>query len=294
MNYLYKLLDETTQRELVEHNRISLSRPFFEFKSEGKGISIFRNIKDLIDNASNPDEITPTKKILSKVKVWIDDYYHSLPDDIRKNYSYDYDIDDDLLIAMTIYCQSYCGYFTKVNLQNKETREEYLLQNKRLSFNKSAYVKIPVESNMLDQLFWISRNDDYTFNYSNDQSDNIFVDGIKASLHIHKVEHAPTGELTNPFVAFNGKDNRCISSLLKYLNEDYRHQDEERIVLRIPSYKPMESTTGFFNLYNTKQYHSVEEHVFYILASTYRQAKNYPRFIYLRINDYECYEINHQ
>ncbi len=70
MNYLYKLLDETTQRELVEHNRISLSRPFFEFKSEGKGISIFRNIKDLIDNASNPDEITPTKKILSKVKVW--------------------------------------------------------------------------------------------------------------------------------------------------------------------------------------------------------------------------------
>lgn len=145
MDYLYKLLDETTKRELVNNRRISLSRPFFEFKSEGKGVAVFREIEKMIESGVELESIIPTQKVIEKISTWVKDYYNSLPENIRKTYSYNYDISRDLLIAMTIYCQTYCGYFTGDDLFDKEIRKKYLLSNSRVVRDKCAYVRIPKE-----------------------------------------------------------------------------------------------------------------------------------------------------
>ena len=61
---------------------------------------------------------------------------NSLSPELRNEYNH-YGIKSDLQIAMTIFFQTYCGYFTSTNLEDALTRKKYIEDNKQLCYGKN-------------------------------------------------------------------------------------------------------------------------------------------------------------
>ena len=244
MNYIYKLLDQKTTELLENDNLISLSRPFFAFKSESKGFKVFQTVFDRLKDNSNLDLLNNDEQLIKDTAEWICSYYDSLPEDLKNEYS-PHDINSDLRILMTIFFQTYCGYFTRQNLDNETTRKKYTEENRSLCQGKNKYVKLSIEENDLDKFFWITYNNKYHFKCDACQESSDSSDNIRGVLHVHDVRYSTSEKLKQPFNSFNRIDDRRISSLLKYVNEHYCSQDEIRLMFRIPSYKPNESVVAF-------------------------------------------------
>ena len=285
MSYIYKLLDEKTAEILNKDSLISLSRPFLAFKSEGKGFKVFRTMFERLNENSDSESLHKDKQLLKEARDWICGYYDSLSPELRNEYNH-YGIKSDLQIAMTIFFQTYCGYFTSTNLEDALTRKKYIEDNKQLCYGKNKYVKLSVEVNKLNNLFWTS-NKDYHFKCDTRQDDDSINGVIKGTLHIHKIEYSTPSKLKQPFATFNGSDDRQVSSLLKYVNEYYSLQNETRLMFRIPSYRPNESVVGFNCYYPAIHFESFEQQMVYLIKSICLEALKYPEYVYLEIHDFE-------
>lgn len=290
MSYIYKLLDEKTAEILNKDNLISLSRPFFVFKSEGKGFKVFRTMLERLNEDTMMKSLHTDKQLLKETREWIYGYYNSLSTDLKNEYD-NYGLKSDLQIAMTIYFQTYCGYFTSQNLDDESVRKEYIENNKSLCHGKDQYVKLPIEENNLNKLFWTSNNSDYHFKCDTQQKDLDAFGSIRGTLHIHEIEYSDTKKLKQPFNAFNGMDNRRISSLLKYVNDQYFSQNEKRLMFRIPSYRPNESVVGFNCYYPSFHFGSFEQQMVYVIGSICLEAIKYPDYVYLTINNFEIKDL---
>lgn len=290
MEYIYKLLDDKTTDILQKEKSISLSRPFLAFKSEGRGFKVFRTMMDRLKESSNLELLYTDKQLLKETHNWICGYYDSLPLDLKDEYDY-YGIKSDLQIAMTIYFQTYCGYFTSQDLGDESTREKYIENNKSLFHGKDKYVKLSIEENNLNKLFWTSNNSDYNFICDVQQEDIVTFGSIRGTLHIHEIEYSATKDLKKPFIAFNGTDNRRISSLLNYVNDKYFFQNEKRLMFRIPSYRANESVVGFNCCYPSFHFESFEQQMICLIGSICLEAIKYPDYVYLTINNYEIKDL---
>ena len=171
-------------------------------------------------------------------------------------------------------------------MEDELIRKKYIEDNKQLCYGKDKYVKLSVEGNKLNNLFWTS-NKDYHFKCDTRQDADSFNGGIKGTLHMHRIEYSTPLELKQPFVAFNWSDDRRISYLLKYVNEYYSLQNETRVMLRIPSYRPNESVVGFNCYYPAIRFESFEQQMVYLIKSICLEAIKYPEYVYLEIHDYE-------
>ena len=291
MKYVYKLLDETTLDLLDNKNVISFSRPFCHFKSEGKGFKVFRSMINRLNESASNSLLHTDKKLLNSTREWIDGYYDSLSSNIREEYS-DSDIKSDLQIAMTIYFQIYCGYFTAENLDDESARNSFIKNNYKLYYNKVKYARIPITENSLDRIYWVSNKDEiYCFSCDSQQKDIESPECIRGSLHIHKVEYSNTQYLKHPYAVFNNTGNRRISSLLMYVDDEYCDQNEIRLMFRIPSYRPNQTVLGFNCQYPSICFNSLEEKMVYTISGICSEAKKYPQYVYLRINKYDIFDL---
>ena len=291
MEYIYKLLDETTLDLLDNRNIISFSRPFYHFKSEGKGFKVFRTMINRLNESALTALLHTDEKLLNETREWIKGYYDSLPPNIREEYS-SLDIKSDLQIAMTVYFQTYCGYFTAVNLDDESVRKDFIKNNDRLCQNKVKYARIPIVENSLDRIYWVSNNDNlYHFKCDSQQKDIESFGCIRGSLHIHEVEYSDSQFLKHPYAVFNDIGNRRISSLLMYVDDKYCYQNEIRLMFRIPSYRPNESVVGFNCRYPSIIFNSLEEQMVYTISCICSEAKLYPNYVYLSIDKYDIFDL---
>ena len=93
--------------------------------------------------------------MLLKIKEWHTVYFDSLPEEKKASYD-QYSVLSDLRILMCTYFQTYCGYFTYADFDCPKTRNHYFYSNKDFieKYNKKAYIKINIQQNELDNIYW--------------------------------------------------------------------------------------------------------------------------------------------
>lgn len=298
---IYKLIDDDVRNDIISKNAISLTRPLLNFgPPEGLVLEFFRDIMKLTKECDGYSNITPTKDILSKIKNWYEGYYYSLGDD---SYSL-CDIYTDLQIIMTIYFQTYCGYFTKQNLFDKKTLDKYLKDNKCFAtkFNKKYILKtvINVEENNVYSKEWeLKKNDKNNvpseYKFFDEKNPSPFNNNIIAYVNATRVEYMPNDfSFCDLFDIFNTIDKRKISTFFKYLDADYSSQQEIRLITYLPSYRYNSITTACPNLFIFNEEEQLETKLFYYAVSVYDYIKrNFPERIYLDIEGkYEIKDID--
>lgn len=282
MKYIYKLIDKATYEILKDKSAISLSRPIMTaFKSEAKGFKLFRQMLDMNLENISIEELCSDKDLRINVLEWIKGYKESLSDELKKEYSCEY-IKSDLEIAMSEYFRTYCGYFSYKNLEDKTTYKKFIMKYPGLSNGKDFCIKIPTESNHLDAYAtsWKESGEEkYVYEFHKkieSEEDSYFEDAV---LHIHGVKYVDSYRLKMPFKDFNQNDDRRISSLLKYLDEKYSDQAENRLMLWIPRREVYDSIPFYSD--------SFVEMMINVVRNLCLEAQKYPEFIYLKIEEFD-------
>lgn len=296
--YIYKLVDETTKNELQNNKRISLSRPFVEFGSERKGFAAIEAIIKMVDKyPSNIKSITPSPQCIKLIEKMREDYIASLPPKISSEYTNNFShIISDFRIIITRYFHIYCGYFTDVNLDDPILLDEYRNANKGIAKGKCGYMKIPFEDNNLYGS-WSTDMLEHAFTYDETlQNDNNSSAKIKGRIFWEPIQYVDSVQLSDPFSKFNGEDDRCMLSFIKYLKLQYGEQDERRLLFSLSSINPGESINVFSvkTDFDKSAGLSIDECLFYHFVNIYIQSKFYPRYLYLHIDnfEYKAFQIN--
>ena len=300
---IYKLISEDVKKDIVQYNSISLSRPLLKFgPPEGTVLEFFRDIAKLVEECDNYLNVLPTNDILAKLKKWYEGYYFSLNDD-----SYEMcDVYTDLQIIMTVYFQTYCGYFTCQNLFDEKILEKYISDNYDFvkKFNKKYILKVDIDINeqSVEAAEWELKKTGkeykppkYTFFES--ENPKPFNNNIIAYINAHRVEYMPDNySFCDLFEIFNSFGKRRMSAFFKYLDGDYSSQQEMRIITYIPSSCYNSMITACNNLFHSQVDEPLEIKLFKYAVSVYIYAKNnFPDFIYLdvkkrfEIKPIDCY-----
>lgn len=298
MSSIYRLVDEKEKFDIQKNNRLALSRPLFKYgEPEGLLMDFFRDINKLINDCKDILEIEPTEALLNKIKKWYTFYYDSFPDNIKPIYDDSYNLLSDLRILMCGYFQTYCGYFTYANLDCKETRNQYFTSNCKFisKTKKTAYLKIDIEANKLDSIYWeyspAKGREDFVFFPSCTERE--FKNNILAFLHLHDIQY-----LSNNFSAlqifqnYNCEEKRNSSSWFKFTKKYLESQMEKRLIFYLPSFKTNSLRVACDNIFTNIEYVSLEESLFYYAVSTLKYAKeNFPEWVYLKAKNFEIIDI---
>ncbi len=291
MDYLFKLIDDNEKNDIEKTKTISLSRPLLEFGlPEGLIIDFFRSIHSLLKPLKNYEMITPSQEILNRITEWYTTYLDTF-NEVYKIKLSESEVLTELKIFICIYFQTYCGYYTYEHLNDKQILSDYLHNNKAFirKSNKKWILQIPVAANCIDRIPWEYRletdkkTDRYIFN-SNDNA-KLFDNNIVASLHAHNVEYLDNRTaLRELFLIYN--KTRSSATWFKYSKEYLEPQKESRLIFHLPSYKINSSRVACDSLFS-KRYNSLAEALFYYSVSVAKDSMdNFPRFVFLRINDY--------
>lgn len=299
MSNIYRLVNEKEKIDIQKNGRLSLSRPLLKYgEPEGLLLDFFRDINKLIQVQSKDIlEIKPTENLLNKIKQWYIFYYESFPNEIKLIYNDPYNLLSDLRILMCAYFKTYCGYFTHVNLDSEKIRSNYFSSNEKFisKTKKTAYVKIDVESNELNNIYWecspASDQADFIFNPSSYQRK--FKNNILASLHLHDIQYLDNNfSALQIFQKFNLEEKRDSSCWFKFTKKYLNSQQEKRLIFYLPSHKINSSILAYNNTFSNTGYTSLEESLFYYALSTMLYAKNnFPEYVYLKINNFEIFDI---
>ena len=299
MSTIYRLVDENEKNDIQKNHRLSLSRPLLKYgEPEGLLLDFFRDINNLIQVQSMDIlEIKPTNILLNKIKQWYTFYYDSFPNEIKFIYDDPYNLLSDLRILMCGYFKTYCGYFTHVNLDSEELRSDYFSSNQKFicKTKKTAYVKINIEANELNNIYWecshINDQADFIFNPSSYQRK--FKNNILASLHLHDIQYL-NNNLTalQIFKKFNFEEKRSSSCWFKFTKQYLNSQQEKRLIFYLPSHKINTSILACDNIFSNVKCSSLEESLFYYALSTMLYARNnFPEYVYLKINNFQIFAI---
>lgn len=289
--YIYKLVDETTKNELQNNKRISLSRPFVEFGSERKGFAAIEDIIKLVDRYSdNIESIKPTSQCINQIMRMRENYISSFTPKTSSDYTNNPSfLFSDFRIILTRYFHIYCGYFTNINLDDPARLANYRAANKEISGKKCGYVKIPVEENGLDGA-WSTDMIEHPFTCdAKSPKNDVSNSRIQGRVFLEQIQYADSTRLSDPFSKFNGEDDRCMLSFLKYLKQKYKKQGERRLLFSLSSINPGETINAFPRTidFENSADHSIDSWLFYYLVDIYVQSKDYPRFLYLHIDTFE-------
>lgn len=288
---IYKLISEEVMKDITQNNSIALSRPLLKFgPPEGTVLEFFRDIAKLVDECDNYLNVLPTDDILAKLKAWYEGYYYSLNDDSYKMC----DVYTDLQIIMTVYFQTYCGYFTCQNLFDEKILKKYISDNRDFvkKYNKKFILKVDIDikEHSVEATEWELKKtgkehqpSKYTFFES--EKPEPFNNNIIAYINAHRIEYMPGDySFCDLFEIFNSFGKRRMSAFFKYLDGDYSSQQEMRIITYIPSSRYNTMTTACDNLFPSKLDDSLERKLFKYAVSVYIYAKsNFPEYIYLDV-----------
>ncbi len=78
-------------------------------------------------------------------------------------------------------------------------------------------------------------------------------------------------------------------SFTKYLKLQYEEQNERRLLFSLSSINPGESINAFLEKidFGKNAALSIDECLFYHFVNIYTQSKDYPRYLYLHIDNFE-------
>lgn len=281
---LYKLIESHLADNFGSKKRISLSRPLNEFGvPEGLAFDFFRKINEV---AKCTDSfITPPENILLRIKEWCASYFES-------TYPQGYcpqNVKSELFNILTVYFQTYCGYFTYDNLFDKKTLVEYLKLN-------SGFVEKYKKTYVLQAEF----PDDDSIWKLNCQFDEWIFEKVKEKqfgligyLRNKKVVYLENNiKDKDIFDLFNNIDDRRASSLFKYTKKYLENQHEQRIIFNLPSYHAGESRIAH-NYPHEHKFSSLEEEIFFYCLEVARDAiKNSKKYLYLKIDNLNIRKID--
>lgn len=277
MTFLYKLLDETTTK-LAKNGLISLSRPIFEFKNtEGKIIDFVKEINKKYKKSVLNAEPSPAD--FKEIKVWIEQYKSSYGPDWR-----DEDLKSEIMIFFATYMQTYCGYFTAINLFDPNNLKSFLKEN-RLR-NKVSVLKI--DCSPLNKInHWQTNDLNKPFRLFSGASN--YLQGYNGFSEIKEVTYNQKFTCLSELLSeFNSKGFRTFCDRFIYLPTQFDWQSEIRLFLRLRSLRKNSSTLACPHAYckfDNNETISNEELVYYNVIDAIHYYRNSPKYLQLDIGD---------
>ena len=272
MGNIYKLVD-VIELNNAKNNVISFSRPSFEFKgSEGSILKFSKRIyKKYVKQGLN---IKPSAKDLEDIRKWSDIFRQTYNDQID-----DYDMITDSKIMFCLYMQSYCAYFTNVNLFDNDNRNNYLSKSKLK--NKIAVIKINEEK--LQHLHWRSKV--VKGPYLKFEGDENHLLDFNCYLHRCNIKYLPNyNDYETLLKRYNSK-TRYLHTWFDLLSEEFLWQQEERLIITLNSFEKNASRLGCDKVYNRTNSNSLEEKIYCNLIDAFYYGLNGPKYIDLQLDD---------
>lgn len=241
---LYRSIDEKELEDIKKNNRIRFENPFWNFKSEGKIVNIFRLIEDfynekLINIKYGNDEerivrifeecnsYDNKEKIKKRIKDWVNSYRES--DYQIKKYEnkdiYWYNIFTELSQVVYLFFTNYCKSFSRIN-------KEVKIGDKI----NSAILEIDVDFNESSILRCIDdKCNEYNLNKILDGKTYELVKNNESS-NIAYIRHYPINykDTYNYDTVFEElAKTRCLIELLNIVSSNYEEQEEERAFINL-------------------------------------------------------------
>ena len=277
MGYIYKLVDETELR-LAQEGFLSLSRPIFSFK--GSEDYFIKFAKDIYERYQKEGlTIVPKEKDLKEIRKSIEAYQFVFQD-IR-----DEDLRTDFMIIFCRIMSTYCGYFTKSNLDDPAVLDDY---RKRSHLkDKIAYIRIDDETCLPTK--WKCGND--TFAFEQNPNENPWsMQGYKGYLSLKNVEYSEKyNDYTTLLTAFKNDPDRSSRTWFTILKGAFSWQEEARIIFRLGSLEPNSRITGSPDAYSRKlKKPNLETQIFAKIVDAINYASKGPTYIYLIIDPHSA------
>lgn len=272
MGYLYKLVDEK-EIKLAKEGKISLSHPIFEFKgSEGKFINFAKRIYDKYKVKGL--NIKPSPADLQEIKEWIDLYKSTFGDGFK---------DEDIVSeSMIIFCgimQGFCGYFTTINLFEKNNLRSFLEKNKLK--NKTSILRL--DDSIFKYHHWRTSDLKEAFSpFKGDSNDLQEYNGFTHPIDI--IYNAHYDDYKELLKIYNKDEIRYAHNWFNNLSKEYEWQQEKRIIFLVRSLEKNSFRTGCNRVYNYgKVIESYQELVYCKLVDAIDYCQKGPRFVYLNV-----------
>ena len=273
MGYLYKLIDETEFGFSKEGN-ISLSHPIFEFKgSEGRFINFAKRIYDKY--ARWGLQVKPSQTDIKDITDWITIFKNTC----STNYT-DKDIISD---AMVIFCgiiQGFCGYFTTIDLFDKENLISYL---EKSGFPNKKYV-LKLNKAVFRDHHWRTENLNKPFtSFHGDPNDLHHYNGFTHPTDI--VYNANFKDYNELLKIYNGDKLRSAHNWFNNLSKEFEWQREKRIIFLLRSLDGNGSRIACTDVYGGQgRTTTCAESVYNRMVDAIDYCKNKsPRYIYLNV-----------
>lgn len=272
MGFLYKLIDEK-ELGFAKDGKISFSHPIFAFtNSEGNFIKFAKSIyKEYIKQGL---QVKPRDEDLKEITEWINTYKATYGDDFK-----DQDIISESMIIFCGIMQGYCGYFTTIDLFDKEELTSYLTKNK---LKDKEYV-LKLDESVFVNNHWRTSNLDEPFKPFYGNSDDL-KDFNGFSHPIDIVYNANYDEYKELLKIYNSDELRHTHNWFNNLSQEFEWQKEKRIIFLLRSLEKNSSRIGCDRVY---QYHEKNEDYVKQVYCNIIDAIDYchkgPRYISLKV-----------
>ena len=272
MGFLYKLIDEK-ELEFAKDGKISFSHPIFEFKgSEGKFINFAKRIHDKY--LEQGLKIKPSSTDIDEIADWIKIY--------KATYGREFQDKDIISESMIIFCgimQGYCGYFTTVDLFDKEQLTSYLSKNK---LREKKYV-LKLDESVFENNHWRTNDLDEGFiPWGGDSNDLREFNGFTHPIDI--VYNANYDDYNELLKIYNSDELRHAHKWFNNLSQKFEWQKEKRIIFLLRSLEKNSSRIGCDSVYQCHE--KVEDYVKQVYCNIV-DAIDYchkgPKYIYLKV-----------
>lgn len=272
MGHIYKLIGEK-ELQYAQDGMISLSHPVFEFKgTEGKFINFAKRIYDR--HLKNGLEIKPTETDIQEITQWFNVFKATYPTKVE-----DKDIISESMIVFCGIVQGFCGYFSKINLFDKEQLICFLEKNK---LRDKKYV-LELDDSVFENHHW--RTDDLNKPFTpfhGDSNDFYDYNGFTHPTDIvYNANYDDYGELLK---IYNGDEIRSSHNWFNNLSKEFEWQKEERIIFLLQSLEKNCSRIACKNVYNNPEgTNSYAESIYRNIVDAIDYCQKGPRYVYLKV-----------
>lgn len=272
MGYIYKLIDEK-ELQYAQDGKISLSHPIFEFKgTEGKFINFAKRIYDRYLKIGL--EIKPTDADIQEITQWFNIFKSTYPTKVE-----DKDIISESMIVFCGIVQGFCGYFSKINLFDKEQLICFLEKNK---LRDKKYV-LELDDSVFENHHW--RTDDLNKPFTpfyGDSNDFYDYNGFTHPTDI--VYNANYNDYTELLKIYNGDEIRSSHNWFNNLSKEFEWQKEERIIFLLQSLEKNCIRVGCDHVYHSVSGTSSNaENVYRNMVDAIDYCEKGPRYVYLKV-----------
>lgn len=272
MGYIYKLIDEK-ELQYAQDGVFSLSHPIFEFKgTEGKFINFAKRIYDRYLKIGL--EIKPTDADIQEITQWFNIFKSTYPIKVE-----DKDILSESIIVFCGIVQGFCGYFSKINLFDKEQLICFLEKNK---LRDKKYV-LELDDSVFENHHW--RTDDLNKPFTPFHSDsNDFYDYNGFTHPTDIVYNANYDDYTELLKIYNGDEIRSSHNWFNNLSKEFEWQEEERIIFLLQSLEKNCIRIGCDHVYHDASGTSSNaENVYRNMVDAIDYCEKGPRYVYLKV-----------